>query len=359
MSTDTPAIPPSPAHAAAHAPHTDWVVGVDLGGTNMRLALYRDHLQAHARLLGDDAAASAPAPVYTHRETVGEERGALAVATRMAAAIERLVAEAGIADPRIPVGVGVAGMLRGFDGLVANAPNLAWRDEPFGAMLADALGPRFPVGVYNDVNAITYGEYAFGSGIGARDVLAVFIGTGIGGGVVTNGQMVEGTSNCAGEVGHFKIDLSPEAPMCGCGGRGCIEAFAGGGNLQARLRRELARGPASLATELAGGADKVTPGHIDQAAEKDDAYALAIYEQLVPMIAVSLANTVFALNPGRLILGGGLLMRTPLLRRRIIERIPSFLTPAQSEPLEIVETLLGEEAGLLGSALLAAQRLGQ
>jgi glucokinase len=336
-----------------------WVVGVDLGGTNVRLALYRDLLAARAeRAAHPHAAAAPPEAVLTHREQVGDERAAAQVAIRLAEGIERLLADAGVADQRVPVGVGIAAMLRGFAGDVANAPNLQWRDVPFGRMLGDALGPRRPVGLYNDVNAITYGEHAFGAGIGATDVLAVFMGTGIGGGLVTEGNMVEGASNCAGEIGHVKVDLRPDAPLCGCGGRGCLEAFAGGRNLQERLRDQAAAGQLPGILRLAGSVDEVSPGHLELAVAEGDAGALAIYDDLVPRIASSLANAVFVLNPSRLILGGGMLMRMPILRRRIIEDVPRYLTAAQIEALAIVETRLGEDAGLLGSALRAAERLG-
>jgi glucokinase len=345
--------------ARARSAWTPWVVGVDLGGTNVRLALYRDLLAARVeRAATQDGTAAAPEAVLAHREEVGVERGAAQVAVRLAEGIERLLVDAGVADQRVPVGVGIAAMLRGFEGDVANAPNLAWRDEPFGRMLGNALGPGRPVGLYNDVNAITYGEFAFGAGIGATDVLAVFMGTGIGGGLVTEGNMVEGASNCAGEIGHVKVDLRPDAPLCGCGGRGCLEALAGGGNLQKRLRTDAAAGRLSGILRLAGSADAVTPGHLDRAVAEGDAGALAIYDDLVPRIASSLANAVFVLNPSRLILGGGMLMRMPVLRRRIIEDVPRYLTAAQIEPLAIVETRLGEDAGLLGSALRASERLG-
>lgn len=348
--------------ASPPAQSAGWVVGVDLGGTNIRVALYRDLPAARARCAAEpDAGPDAglvPEPVLTHREPVGSERAAGQVAQRLAACIEGLVTEAGIQDQRVPVGVGIAAMLRGFAGDVANAPNLGWRDQPFGRHLAAALGPRRPAGVYNDVNAITCGEHAFGAGVGATDVLAVFIGTGIGGGLVAGGRLVEGASNCAGEIGHTKIDLRPDAPVCGCGGRGCVEAFAGGRLLQERLRADLAAGRESAILRLAGSVDQVTPGHLDRAAAAGDAYAVSIHDQLVPMVAATLANAVFVLNSARLILGGGMLMRAPVLRRRIIDAVPGFLTRAQREPLRIVETRLGDDAGLLGSALLAAERLG-
>ncbi|GAB4524431.1 MAG: ROK family protein [Haliangiales bacterium] len=347
-----------------------WVVGVDLGGTNIRLALYRDLVGERRRAAqatdAERAAAEVIDPVLTHREPVGSARSPEALAERIKHEVDRMLARAieqgEPIDPEravIPVGIGIAAMLRGHDGEVANAPNLAWRDEPFGHILRAQLGARHPVGLYNDVNAITYGEYAFGAGIGATDVLGVFFGTGIGGGVVAARQLVEGGSNCAGEIGHIKVAFGPDAPLCGCGGRGCIEAFAGGRNLQARLRAELSAGTKSTILALAGDAEFVTPGHLDDAAGDGDAYAVAVHDQLVPLVASTLSGAIFLLNPDRLILGGGLLMRAPVLRQRIIAAIPSYLTQAQLDILEVVDTKLDEEAGILGSALLASERLGE
>uniref|UniRef100_UPI003D0B0C5B ROK family protein n=1 Tax=Haliangium sp. TaxID=2663208 RepID=UPI003D0B0C5B len=194
--------------------------------------------------------------------------------------------------------------------------------------------------------------------IAAGDVLGVFIGTGVGGGLVAGRRLVEGASNCAGEIGHFKVVFGPDAPPCGCGGHGCIEAVVGGRNLQARVRAEIAAGAQSATLALAGDVDEITPGHLDRAAANGDAYAVGVYDEIVPLLANTLASGIFLLNPDRLILGGGMYMRTPELRRRVLAAIPDFLTKAQLGPLSIVETTLGEDAGILGSALLAAERLG-
>lgn len=344
-----------PHAVAAAGGQSEWTVGVDLGGTNMRLGLYRGLAQARARRAAGEAA-EMPVPVAFHREEVGEPRDPETVATRLAGNIERLLAEADIGPgQRVPVGVGIAAMLRGFAGDVANSPHLRWRNVPFGQLLCERLGAQRPATLYNDVNAITYGEFGLGAGIGATDLLAVFVGTGIGGGLVVNGRLVEGASNAAGEIGHFKVAFGEDAPLCACGSRGCVETFAGGVYLQRRIRAELADGARSLALELAGSADRVTPGHLDAAAAQGDAYALAIYEQIAPRLAGALASAICLLNPACLVLGGGMLMRTPVLRQRVIHAIPPMLTRAQLEPLTIVDSALGDDAGLVGSALLAAE----
>jgi glucokinase len=308
-------------------------IGIDLGGTNLRVAT----VDEGATLLD------------VRKEQVGEPRDPHTVVERCATLIEDL---AGTAST-VSVGIGIAAMLRDRQGTVANSPHLRWRDVPFGTLLAARLGSRFALGVYNDVNAIIYGEAVAGAARGCRDVLGVFVGTGIGGGLIVNNALVEGASNCAGEIGHTKVRWDEDAAPCACGSRGCIEAYVGGSYVQARVRAELAAGAHSSAIALAGGVDHVTPGHIDQAAAEGDDYALALWTELAPLLAVTLGNAVAILNPERLVLGGGMLGRTPTLYQ-LVETTLTVATNAPSlEPLSIELAQLGDDAGLVGSAHLA------
>jgi glucokinase len=309
-------------------------IGIDLGGTNLRVATVDDG----ATLL------------EVRKEQVGEPRDPHTVVERCATLVEELAGTA----RGVSVGIGIAAMLRDRQGTVANSPHLRWRDVPFGTLLAQRLGSRFALGVYNDVNAIVYGESVAGAARGCRDVLGVFVGTGIGGGLIVNGALVEGTSNCAGEIGHTKIRWDDDAAPCACGSRGCIEAYVGGSYVQARIRRELAAGAQSSAVALAGGIDHVTPGHIDQAAAEGDDYALALWTELAPLLAVTLGNAVAVLNPERLVLGGGMLGRTPTLYQLVETTLMVAGNAPSLEPLSVELAQLGDDAGLVGSAHLAA-----
>lgn len=316
------------------------VIGADIGGTNLRVALYRE------------APFTDTTPVAAIRERVGDARGPDAVSDRLAAMIRGLLADAGIDGP-VPVGIGFAGMMRGEDGTVAVSPHLRWRDVPFGAMMRQRLDGAV-VEVDNDVNVITYGEWKAGAGRGADDILAVFVGTGIGAGIVARGRLVPGASGCAAEIGHTKVVFGDDALPCACGLRGCIEAYAGGTYVQQRIRRELAAGARSRAVELAGSADAVNPGHLDAAAAEGDDYALGVYEQIAPMLGAVLANAVTLLNPARLILGGGMLSRTPVLRAQVLTAFDIAANPPAREAVEVVDAALGDDAGLVGGALLAS-----
>lgn len=296
------------------------VIGVDLGGTNLRVAAF------------DGLAAG---PIAAVRHPVGDDRAVGAVIEALGAAVDAVAAEAGF-DRAVPVGVGIAAMLSDRRGTVANAPNLGWRDVDFGARLAARLGR--PLGVYNDVNAIAYGEYGLGAGHGARDLLAVFVGTGIGAGVIADGRLVEGATNCAGELGHVKVAWGADAAPCNCGGRGCVEAYVGGVHLQARIRAESKHQHA---------------GEVDAAAAAGEPWAAALWERSATLLAVAIGNAVTVLNCDRVVLGGGVLGRAPALRARTVAAMEELMPPALWAPLSIVDAALGDDAGLLGAALLA------
>ena len=315
-------------------------IGVDLGGSNLRVAA-----------LG----AAGTEELAARREPVGEPRDPDAVVARVAALVEEVRAAAGAgAGEAVPVGVGIAAMLRDRAGTVARSPHLRWRDVPFGRMLAARLGPARPLGVYNDVNAITWGEHARGAATDAGDVLAVYVGTGIGAGVVAGGRLLEGASSCAGELGHTKVAWDERAAPCACGGRGCVEAYVGGSYLQARARRELAGGARSSAAVHAGGPEHVTASHVESAAAEGDEWALALWAELGTLLGVALANAVMIVNPARLVLGGGVLSRAPILREHAVAAMTVAATPASLEPLVVRDAALGDAAGLVGAALLAA-----
>lgn len=317
-------------------------IGVDIGGTNFRAALYRNL----------EEATGAPTPIRQRRELIGEDRAPEALVDRLVAAIAELSANE---TATIPVGVGFAGMLRGHEGFVTRSPHLGWRDVDLGALLRERLPAGSPISIYNDVNAVTFGEHALGAGVGARDVLAVFVGTGIGGGIVAGGRLVDGADNCAAEIGHTKVVIGESARPCQCGLRGCVEAYAGGADLQRRAREELAGGAVSMATRLAGGPERVNPGHLDAAAADGDEYALALYEEVAPLFGLALANAVTLLNPSHLILGGGVLSRTPIFRELSLAAMQVAVNPPAAATLSVVPAKLGDDAGLVGSALLAAR----
>jgi len=310
-------------------------IGIDLGGTNLRVARVEN-------IGGEET----PVLAAEHREKVADARDPESIVERLGTAVEAL----SDGDNTLPVGVGIAAMLRGHEGMVANSPHLRWRDTPFGDMMRARL-PGRPISVINDVNAVTYGEYACGAGRGVDNIVAVFFGTGIGGGAVIHGTLLEGANNCAAEIGHTKVVLSPTARLCACGLRGCVEAYAGGNALLQRVAEDVAAGVSTSAAHHAGD-EPINPGHIDRAAHEGDGYAVALWNEIAPLCGLVLANVVTFLNPDRLIIGGGVMSRTPALQKLVIQHMRKLANPPALEGLLVAAAALGDDAGLIGSALL-------
>jgi len=329
-------------------PGAGFSVGVDLGGTNLRVATFEGLGSGSWRTL------------TVHREEVGDMRSPDHLVERIGEIVESLVGTLLLpSGSPFPVGIGVAGMPRGTDGFIVSAPQLGWSDVPFGDLLRRRLGTGHVVRIVNDVNAVTFGELHHGAGSGVQDLLAVYVGSGVGGGLVTGGRLVEGASGCAGEIGHMKVVLDDDARRCGCGATGCVEAYAGGVHLDRRVRAELAQGAASLAVELAGGPEAVTLTHIDAAASRGDDHALALWSEVAELLGATLANAVTLLNPARVVLGGGVLSRTPFLYERTVGELERRAPPATLQPLEVRAARLGGDAGMVGAALLAQLELAE
>ncbi len=320
----------------------DVAIGIDLGGTNLRAAVFAN-LPTSAE------------PTLVHREDVGEERDPKAIVERLGVLIPELLQRAELGGLCIPVGIGFAGMLSGRQGHVANSPNFGWRDVALGTLLRERLGERYKVGIYNDVNAITYGEFKLGAGRGASDILAVFVGTGIGAGAVCDGILLQGSNNTATELGPTKVVIDADALPCSCGLKGCVEAYVGGKLLQERARKDLDSWASSKAVALAGKVENVHPGHLDAAAAAGDDYALELYSEVSPLLGLAIANAVTLLNPGRLVLGGGVFSRTPVLRDHVLAAFEAAVNPPARQGLEIAEAKLRDLGGLVGSALLASE----
>jgi glucokinase len=297
-------------------------IGIDLGGSNLRAAV-----------VGDGAALLAQ-----HREPVGEPRDPETIAERIAQIVRNLAGD----DPDVSVGVGIAAMLRDREGTVANSPHLRWRDVPFGHVLRGRLGERYRIAITNDLNAIVYGEAIAGAARGCRDVLGVYVGTGIGAGLIANGDLVEGVSNCAGELGHMKVRWDDKAAPCDCGSRGCIEAYAGGSYLDRRVAAQRGR-------------TNITLSDVDTAAAAGEDWALTLWTETATLLAVTLGNAVALLNPERLILGGGVLTRCPTLYGLVETMLEVAGNSASLERLSVVPAALGDDAGLVGAAHLAAR----
>lgn len=319
---------------------TDLVLGIDLGGTKVELAL----VDLDGRLSA------------THRRVTDSDGGPAPVIADIAAAAREVLARA--EQPVRAVGVGVAGQVDGPAGVVRSAPNLrGWRDVHLVEALEGALG--LPVAITNDVNATTLAEHAIGAGRGIDDLVVVFVGTGVGGGVVANGRLVEGAGGHAGELGHMTIVV--DGRPCSCRNRGCFEAYCGGWAIAERAREAVDGAPEAgrLLLELAGGRNAISAATVDRAAAQGDPLARRLVDETGHFLGAGLIGIVHALNPRRVILGGGVIAGMPHLIATAAAHVRERAMEVFLEGLEIVPAGLGVEAGVVGAALLARQRFGK
>ena len=310
-----------------------WAIGVDLGGTKIEVATVGDG----GRLLGR---LRRPTPV---------EAGPDGIIAAIAEASSTLIANRD--SPPLGVGVGLAGQI-GPQGLVRFAPNLGWQEVPFQKKLSQAL--RLPVLVTNDVRAATWGEWLHGAGTGCDDLLCLFVGTGIGGGVVSGGKVLSGCSNTAGELGHITIDL--DGPLCTCGNRGCLEALAGGWAIARQAREAVRADPEAGAPllHMAGGEmEAITARVVAEAFKAGDPLAGRLVDTVARALTAGAISLIHAFNPCRLILGGGVIDGLPRLVDQIGQAVHRRALPGATEPLQVLPSKLGGDAGVVGAATLA------
>jgi len=294
------------------------VLSVDLGGTHVRLAGVdlSGQIKKQCKLRLEDKA-----PEY--------------VVQLLADEAQKLSADMGM--PLEVCSVGIAGMLRGQT--VAIAPNLDWREEEFGQKLEKRLG--VPVFLFNDLSAAAWGEFSLGAARGFRDSLTVFVGSGVGSALICNGQLVEGGRGVAGELGHVKLGGGHTA-LCGCGQRGCLEAYVGGNNIQKRMAEQGLKGSAA---------------ELEVAAQQGNPVAQKLHAFVGEQLGLAISNAVSLLNPEVLVLGGGVLLHCPGMLEAVEEGVRRYTASVALESLAIRKAALGDDSGLLGAALLALKKV--
>jgi glucokinase len=312
-----------------------YTVGVDVGGTKIAAGLVDEKGQVVARERTESPATD-PAEIV---RTIGE--------------LVRTLAASEIVEA---VGISAAGFVDKARATVVFAPNLAWRDEPLKRYLEDEL--HLPVVVENDANAAAWGEFTFGAGEDVDDLLMLTVGTGVGGGVVIDGELVRGGFGMGAEVGH--ITMVPGGIICGCGNLGCLESY-GSGRALVRVSREMAVADPESAkglVERAGGDPaRITGPLVTEAAQQGDAFAVARLAELGDWLGQGVATLTAVLDPNVVVIGGGVGEAGELLLDPIRRSFEQHVTARGHRPmLEIRQALLGNSGGLIGVADLARRR---
>ena len=308
------------------APGPRWIAGADIGGTNLVVGIVRS---------------DGGGPVGVRTAPTRPQEGAAATVRRIATMAREAAAAAGVRFPEdvAGIGAGVPGLLDPASGSVLETPNMGWKNVPMPELLAEAAG--VPAILHNDADCAAYGEWRRGAGQGARCLVCLTLGTGIGGGIVLDGQLYQGASSGAGEVGHTCVEINGR--LCGCGARGCVEAYASG--------------PAIAARAVEAGYGDGRPGDVTAeavcgAAADGDRVAARVVAEAGTVLGVAVANLVHVLAPDVIVLAGGVARAGELLfaplRREVRRRA---FAPARAA-CRIVPAAFPETAGVVGAAEL-------
>ncbi len=252
----------------------------------------------------------------------------------------------------VAMGVGVAGQIDKINGVVRSSPNLPdWKNVALRNGLQSGLG--IPVSINNDVRVITWGEWQHGAGMGEVDLVCLFVGTGVGGGVVSGDRLFEGHSNTAGELGHMTVLAGGR--QCHCSNQGCLEAYCGGWAIASRAQDAVRANPKEGETliKLAGNIQNISAITVSQAFANHDSLAQGLVKDTALYLAAGLVSIVNAFNPHVIILGGSVIEGIPDLVAMADKQVRSLALPTPVEDLKITIATLGSKAGVIGAASLA------
>jgi glucokinase len=315
----------------------DFIVGLDLGGTKILSGVFNNGLEC----------------IGTAKLSTKSQRGTTKVIDRIARCIQDAVDEADLTMKQIAgVGIGAPGAVDYEGGTVIFAPNLeGWKDVPLKKELEKQLG--VPVFVENDCNIAALGVFVTELKSKPRSMVGIFVGTGIGGGLIINGELYSGFGHTAGEIGHMVLEVS--GPKCGCGNKGCFEALASRTAIFQRIKSGVKEGQKTILTEMLGDdLEDLRSGDLRKAIRRGDKFVDRVVEEASEYIGIATANLINILNPEVVVLGGGVIEAlADEMMGVIVETANDYAMAGTMKGVEIVASKLGDSAGITGGAVLA------
>ncbi|MEI6780639.1 MAG: ROK family protein [Verrucomicrobiota bacterium] len=315
----------------------EYLVGVDMGGTKILAGVFKHSLEC----------------VGSSKLSTKSQRGVEAVIERVARCVRDAVDEADLSLKQVAgVGIGAPGAVDSIEGRVIFAPNLeGWKDVPLKKALEKHLG--VPVFVENDCNIAVLGVHVAELKAKPRNLIGIFVGTGIGGGLILNGDLYGGYNHTAGEIGHMVLDIS--GPKCGCGNKGCFEALASRTAIFQQIKAGVKDGQKTLLTEMLGAdLSDLRSGDLRKAIRRGDKFVDKVVESAAEYIGIGIANLVNIFSPEVVVLGGGVLEAlADEMMSVIVETAQDYAMPGTMKGVEIIASKLGDNAGITGGAVLA------
>lgn len=318
----------------------DFIIGIDLGGTNIKGGVF----DADRRL------------VLRRSIATEADRGFEHVFARLAGFVGDLMRDAGLEPTAVRgLGLGTPGPLSHRRGFIYGSPNLpGWRDIPLRERLEAALG--LPVVLDNDANAAALGEFVAGAGRGTDHMVMLTLGTGIGGGVIAEGRLLRGHFENAGEMGHTIV--FPGGEPCPCGQNGCLERYASANAVGRRAAEAIRLGDSSTLITPLRQQGRLTSRDVAEAVRAGDALAMRVWDEACEALALACVNFQHALNPQRVVLGGGMANAGELLVERVRDKLASLSWRLFDDRPQVVLAECGEDAGIIGAAALVARSDG-
>ena len=314
----------------------EYLVGVDFGGTKILAGIFDNSLE----------------PLSNAKVSTKAQRGADAVIERIARCVQDAVDEADLSMKQVRgIGLGAPGAVDLETGTVIFAPNLEWHDVPLKKDLERVLG--VPVFVDNDCNVAMLGVYVSELKSKPKTVVGIFVGTGIGGGIIVNGEPYRGFAHTAGELGHMVLDV--DGPKCGCGNKGCFEALASRTAIFQQIKNAVKDGQKTVLTEMLGdNLEDLRSGDLRKAIRRGDKFVDHVVEEAAEYMGIAVGNLVNILNPEVVVLGGGVIEAlADEVMGVVVEVARDYILSGTSKNVEIIASKLGDNAGITGGAVLA------
>jgi glucokinase len=298
-----------------------YIIGLDLGGTVTKIGLFN----FQDRLLRQTSLVTQKFPTRN------------SLISAICKEIDMLISQAKCQRRCIKaIGMGLPGLIDSSRGLVYYFPNIdGWKNTPIKKIFEAKLG--IPVFADNDVNLMTLAEFKRGAGRGAKNLICITLGTGVGGGLIINGELYRGSKLAAGEIGHVPIEFN--GLNCNCGGQGCLEAYVGNKNLIKLAKKDFGK--------------RITLETLEKKAKAGNKLALKIWRQAGERIGSALTGVINLLNPERVIIGGGVAKAGDVLFNSIRKTVKNNAMPVQAKAVKILPSKLGYNAGLLGAVIFA------
>ena len=319
----------------------EYFVGVDFGGTKIYTGVFGSDLEL----------------VGTARISTKAYRGPETVIERLARCVQDAIDECDLRLDQVKaIGMSAPGAVDPDKGVVIFAPNLKWKNVPLKKEMEKELG--VPVFIENDANLQMIGIYEVELAAKPRHVVGIFVGTGIGGGLILNGDLYSGFNDAAGEIGHMVLDIN--GPKCGCGNSGCFEALASRTAIFNRIQEAVRASHKTVLTNMLGkDLQDMRSGHLRKAIRKGDKLVLKIVEQAAEFTGIAVGNLMNLLNPEVVILGGGIIEALEeTVMPRIVETARERALSGTAKGVQIEASRLGDNAGIIGGAVVARNRSG-